>query len=176
MDPIKDFETASKNILAFLKGEMQKIRSNRPSPGLVEDVKVDAYGQVMTVNQLATINVVPPRELIISPWDKSILPAIEKAVSQNNSGLSISADGNIIRVSLPSLTTERRDELAKMVKALVEENRIKMRLERDKVQKIINTLPEDQKFKQKDELQKKVDRFNEEADQLTAEKLRELNE
>jgi ribosome recycling factor len=176
MDPIKDFQSSTENILAFLKSEMQKIRSNRPSPGLIEDVKVDAYGDAMTVNQLATINIVPPRDLVISPWDKSILPNIEKAISQNNSGLSVSTDGAIIRVTLPSLTEERRDELAKLVKSLAEENRIKMRLERDKAQKIINTFPEDQKFKQKDELQKRVDKFNEEVDRLVKEKLGEIDE
>jgi len=176
MDPIKDFQSSSENILAFLKSEMQKIRSNRPSPALVEDVKVEAYGDVMTINQLATINIVPPRELIISPWDKNILSNIEKAISQNNSGLSVSADSAVIRVALPSLTEERREELAKIVKSLAEENRIKMRLERDKAQKIINTFPEDQKFKQKDELQKRVDKFNEEVDRLVKEKLGEIDE
>jgi ribosome recycling factor len=176
MDPVKDFETISKEILAFLKSEIQKIRSNRPNPGLVEDIKVDVYGQILTVNQLATINILPPRELVISPWDKSVLSNIEKAINQNNSGLSVSADGNVIRVALPSLTEERRSELAKLVKSLVEEHRIRMRLERDKFQKIINTFPEDQKFKQKEELQKKVDKFNKESNQLIEEKIKELDE
>lgn len=176
MDPIKEFETASNEIIAFLKGEIRKIRSNRPNPELVESVKVEVYDQTLTINQLATINVVPPRELVISPWDKSILPQIEKAIRQNNSGLSVSADGNLIRVTLPNLTDERRAELAKLVKSIIEENRIKMRNIRDKIQKIINEFPEDQKFRQKDELQKRVDKFNQEADRLTGEKIKEFNE
>jgi ribosome recycling factor len=116
----------------------------------------------------------PPRDILISPWDKSTIPAITKAIEDEGLGLGIAADSNGVRLTMPELTNERKQELVKLIKSIGEENRIKMRAARDKSVKELNTLPEDEKFKSKDDLQKLVDNFNERIDTLIKEKIAEL--
>ncbi|MBZ1348857.1 MAG: ribosome-recycling factor [Candidatus Liptonbacteria bacterium] len=176
MEPLKEIEQLIKDILIWLKEEFSKIRSNRPSSKFIEHIKVNYTDGVYSINQLASIGVVPPREIIVSPWDTSLVSIISKAIESSGLGLKATPEGNIIRVHLPSLTEERIKELTKLIKSLAEEARIKMRLARDKVVKKINESPEDQKFKFKNNLQKMVDKFNDEIDTIVELKIKELNE
>ncbi len=177
MDPLKEMEQMTSGIISWLKEEFMKIRSNRPTTRLVERVKVDYMGSVLELNQLASLSIQAPRDIIISPWDKSAIPVITKAIESENLGLGITADSSGIRLSMPELTIERRDELVKLVKSVAEENRIKMRSGRDKYIKAVNAIPdEDEKFRSKDNLQKIVDKFNAEVDSLVAGKIEELNQ
>jgi len=176
MDPLKEMELKTAEILNYLKDEFSKVRSNRPTTRLVERVKVDYMGSILELNQLASLSINHPRDIIISPWDRTLIPAITKAIEAENFGLGISADSSGIRLTMPDLTSDRRDELVKLIKSMAEENRIKMRASRDKVIKAINAIAdEDEKFRSKDDLQKVVDRFNAEVDNLVKAKTEELN-
>lgn len=176
MDPLKEMELKTTEIIAYLKDEFSKIRSNRPTTRMVERVKVDYMGSTMELNQLSSLSLNPPRDIIVSPWDKSAIPLITKAIEAENLGLGISADSSGIRLTMPELTSERRDELVRLVKSIAEENRIKMRSSRDKIIKAINAITdEDEKFRSKDGLQKIVDKFNAEVDSIVETKIEELN-
>jgi ribosome recycling factor len=175
MDPLKEMENVMKEIIAFIKEEFSKIRSNRPTTKLVEHIKVDYMGSEMQINHIATLSINPPRDIVISPWDKNAIPLITKAVESSNIGLGITADSSGIRLTMPELTLERKNELSRLVKSIAEENRIKMRGQRDRIMKALNDLPEDEKFRGKDGLQKLVDKFNAEIDALVESKIVELN-
>lgn len=175
MDPLKEMEGVMKEIVAYVKEEFSKIRSNRPTTKLVEHIKVDYMGAEMQVAHIASLSINPPRDILVAPWDKNAIPVITKAIEAANLGLGIAADSSGIRLTMPELTSERKVELVKIVKNIAEENRIKMRGQRDKIIKAINALPEDQKFKGKDDLQKLVDNFNKEIDDMVDSKIEELN-
>jgi ribosome recycling factor len=174
MDPLKEMSSKMDEIITFIKDEFSKIRGNRPTTRLVEHIKVQYMETEMQLSHIATLGISPPRDIIVSPWDKSAIPIITKAIEDEGTGLGITADSNGIRLTMPELTGERKQELVKLIKAIAEENRIKMRSARDKVVKDLNSLPEDQKFKGKDNLQKLVDDFNKKIDSLVEEKTTEL--
>lgn len=176
MDPLKESKQLIDEIVNRLKEEAVKIRSNRPTPKLVEHIKVEYLDQMLTVNQLGSIGIIPPKEITIAPWDPKSAPSIIKAIEAENLGLSIRFDNNIIRASLPSLSDERAKEMTKLIKSLAEESRIRMRSGRDKIIKKINELPESQRFKMKEDLQKIVDQFNEQVEKIIEDKIKELSE
>lgn len=174
MDPLKEMLIKMNEIISFVKEEFQKIRSNRPTTRLVEHIKVSYMGSEMQVAHIASLSINPPRDIFISPWDKSAIPAITQAIENEKLGLGIVADSNGVRLTMSELTNERKQEIIKLVKSIAEENRIKMRSARDKIVKELNTLPEDQKFRGKNDLQKLVDDFNEKIDILVKEKITEI--
>ena len=161
---------------------MQTLRSNRPSPKMVEDIKVDYYGQLMPIKQLGSISIVPPREIDISVWDGGAVNAVAKAIETSSLQLTANIDGNLIRINLPTLTDERRKELDKAIRKMAEEVRIRIRGSRDEINKEIKrledagSLSEDIAFKKKEEAQRFVDKFNNEIELLLANKLREISE
>lgn len=181
-DIIKDLGTKLQVISGVLKQEFTGIRASRPTPRLVEDIKVEIYGQQMTVKQLGAISVTPPRDIDISVWDKNALIPIVKAIEGAKLGLTPSADGNVIRMHLPSLTDERRKELEKLARGIAEQSRIRVRGARDDFNKKVEQdfkekqIGEDQKFKLKKQIQDAVDKINREIEVLLEAKIREINE
>lgn len=179
---LKQLETKLKLLLDSLRIEFQTIRSGRPSPRMVEDILVEAYGQTMPVKALGSISVVPPREIQISVWDKSAVNAVAKAIETSSLKVPANTDGNLIRINLPQLTDERKKELEKVVRKMTEETRIKVRGARDEANKEIkrmeedNKLSEDAAFKQKEEVQKSVDKVNGEIEMLLLNKIKEIFE
>jgi len=174
---IKDFEKKLQNIITGFKNEISGIRANRPSPKLIEDIKVNYFDQIMTVKQLGSIAIVPPREINISIWDKGAVAPIAKAIESSGLGLSANIDGNLIRLNLPQLTDERRQELIKLIKSLSENSRIKIRSSRDDVNKKAKALPdEDQKFKAMKKTQEMVDKYNKEVENNLLAKIQEIND
>ncbi len=179
---LKKFEDELKNILNHLQEELRGVRSNRPSVQLLEDVRVDYYGQPMTVKQLGSLSIQPPRDILVSVWDKAAVGAVSKAIETTKAGFSVSTDGNVIRVSLPPLTDERRAELTKLVKKMAEETRISIRGQRDEMMKKIKTaedgkeISEDAAFRYKEKAQKMVEDTNKGVETATENKLRELSE
>jgi len=151
--------------IEFLKKEFMKIKTSRATPAMVEDVIVDCYGQKLPVKQLGNISTPQPRLITIDPWDKSILPEIEKAI-RNQSSLSPVVDGEVIRINIPPLSEEQRKEYLKIINDKTEEARISVRLHREKIWKEIQELeregeiPEDDKFRAKDDLQELIDDYN----------------
>ena len=113
--------------VARARQEFASIRTGRAAPALVERITVEAYGEEMTLQQLASFNVPEARQLLITPFDKSNLGAVEKAIQTSDLGLTPSNDGNTIRLTFPPLTEERRKELVKIVRHMAEEGRIAVR-------------------------------------------------
>lgn len=176
MEYLKELEQKFITRLAKFKEELASIRTNRPTPKLVDSIKAEYAGQFLAINQLGSIGIEPPRSIIITPWSNETAPSITKAIEAANIGVSAAQQGNIIRVTLPELTEERRQELAKAVGGIAEQTRIKMRIERDEVNKIINKESDkDEKFRAKERLQKLVDSFNEEIDSILEAKINEIS-
>lgn len=179
---LKDFESKLQVVLGKLKEDFSTLRTNRPTTKLIEDIKVDYYGQMMPLKTLGSIGINPPREINVSPWDKNALGPISKALEGANLGMSPTVDGNIIRLNLPPLTQERKLEMVKFVKKVAEEIRIKIRLERDEVNKRIKEaeekkqIGEGEKFKFKSKVQEIVDKSNEEIEKMVEVKIKEIQE
>lgn len=183
MNPyLKDLEAVLSKIFEKLKTDLAAIRSNRPSVALVEEVKVNYFDQWLTVKQLGSLAIAPPRDILITVWDKQAVAAVMQAIENAHIGISLSSEGNVIRASLPALTEERRAEFTKLAKKIVEEARIKIRHSRDETIRHIKTaernqeMNEDDAFKEKEQAQKIVDKANSKVKELLEEKLRELAE
>ena len=174
---IKEFAEKLSGITGSLKEEVSNFRTNRPTAKLVENIKVDYMGNAMPIKQVATITIEMPRDIIVSPWDKGILPQIEKAILDEKMGLSASAQGASVRVKLPDLTEERRAELIKVVKSTGESAKIRIRMARDEFNKKLKELKdEDEKFRGKEAIQKQVDIANKAVDSMLEAKIREIEE
>lgn len=182
MDFVKDLEGVARPVIEGLKTELSGIRANRPHSGLVEDIKVEYLEQQMTLKQLGSISIVPPREIDINVWDGGALAAVVKAIETSGRGLTANVSGNLIRINLPTMTDERRVELTKLIKNMVEQVKIRIRALRDDANKKVEAafkakaLSEDQKFKTKDQVQKVVDKTNADIENTLAGKLKEINE
>jgi len=164
-----DFKTFDGKVVAakeWLVREYRGLRTGRASPAILDSVSVSAYGSMMPLKQLATIGVEDARTLRVQPFDVSTLKDVERAISAEDLGVGTASDGVVVRVTFPELTAERRVQLVKLAKAKLEEARATMRVARDEAWKEIQTqekesiLTEDDKFRLKDELQKKVDAAN----------------
>ncbi len=167
-------------VVQNLKQELQTLRSNRPSPKMVEDIKVEYYGQFTPINQLGSISVVPPREIDIQVWDTNAVSAIAKAIEASSLNVPANTTGNLIRINLPQLTDERKQALEKVVRKVVEESRIRVRGVREDANKEIRKaeeekkLSEDAAFKEKEAVQKAVDGVNAEIEKLLEDKIHEI--
>lgn len=176
MEDLKEFQNQINALLSSFKEEISVLRTNRPSPKIIENIYVNYMEQNMQIKQLGSISVEMPRDIIVTLWDKSLIPVVTKAIETANLGLSVSAGENMVRAKLPELTTERRGEIIKLVKATAEETRIKMRRQRDDINKSVSAeVDRDLKFKNKEELQKKVDQFNDGIDKMIEDKIKELS-
>ncbi len=168
--------------LEDFQDQLGTVRTGRASPTILNPVKVDYYGSKLPINQLATISVPEPRLITITPWDKSSLEAIEKAILTSELGLSPSSDGNIIRLALPSLTEERREELVKQVQEMAEENRVQIRNIRREANDGIEGmeeaegLSEDEVRRGKAEVQEMTDEFIDKIEEALEEKITEVRE
>ena len=166
--------------IEYLKGELNKLRVGRATPAMVEDLEIECYGQKMSLKQLANISTPQPRLIVIQPWDKSILGGIEKEISQSSLGLAPIVDGDLIRITIPQLSEERRRELTKILSEKVEEARVSIRHKREEAWKEIQEgerageIREDDKFRGKDELQKVIDEYNEKVEEMRKNKESEI--
>jgi len=165
-----------------LKDEFKKIRSGRASASLVEGVMVDYYGNRMPLKQLATISVPEPRLIVIQPWDKGALSAIEKAFHKSDLMLTPNNDGKVVRISTPPLTEERRKELVKVAKGKAEDARIAIRnIRRDGNEEVKTAekggaVSEDLSKKAQDEIQKLTDDFIKKINEVLEGKEKEVME
>lgn len=179
---ITNLKDEIEKILSFFQEEMSGIRSNRPHSGLLENIKIDYMGSLIPLKQMATISVSQPNSLLVQPWDKSSLPACEKAIISANLGVSTANEGSHIRVILPTLSAERRQELVKLAHKKSEESKVHSRRLRDdarkEVQKIFDSkeIGEDDKFKIQDDIQKEIDNFSKKIDELVKIKEGELSQ
>ena len=139
-----------KSIAAF-EVELAKVRTGRAHPSLLDHIKVNCYDSEMPIAQMATVSVADGRTLAITPWDKAIIPKIERALITAEMGLNPSTAGTVIRVTLPSLTEERRGEFVKLVRALAEDARVAVRNIRREANANIKTLLKDKDIAEDDE-------------------------
>jgi ribosome recycling factor len=175
-------EDQMKKAIEALRKEMANIRTGRATPGLIEKIMVEHYGVATPLNQLSSITVAEARLLVVKPWDKGAFSAIEKAIQKAELGLNPSNDGQVIRVSIPPLTEQRRKDMVKVVKAKVEEGKISVRnVRRDHIADLKEMLKE-KMISEDDEkrAQEKIDhlttRYTQEADEVGQHKEKEVLE
>ena len=158
---IQSFQAESEKVLAHLKLEFSKLQTGRANPAMVEHVMVDAYGQKQELRAVAGITIQDGRTIVVQPWDRSILQSVEKALQTANLGASPVNDGVVIRISLSSMTEERRKQLQKFVHQLAEDARVSIRKHRQGTHDTIKTeKDEDIRETMLQELQKSVDEQN----------------
>ena len=166
--------------VAVLQEEFSGIRAGRANPHILDKLQVEAYGGMSPLNQLGNVSVLDARCLVISPWDKSLLKAIEKAILQSNIGLNPTNDGKVIRLIFPDLTEERRREIAKQIKGLAEEAKVAARNIRreamDSLKKMKNAkeISEDECAACEKDVEKVVSKCMERIEKHTAEKEKEI--
>ncbi len=155
-----------KSVEEWLKKEYAGIRTGRATPAVLDSVKVESYGTLVPVSSVGSITISDARSLMVTPWDKAQIKDVEKAIVNSNLGLSVSANEQGVRVTFPELTAERRASLLKLLKERLEQARVTMRGERDKVWHDIQTkektgeVSEDEKFRFKGEMEKTIDACN----------------
>jgi ribosome recycling factor len=177
----KPLDTKLAGAKEWLSREYQGLRTGRATPSILDGVKVSAYGSMMPLNQVGTIRIEDARSLMIQAFDPSIIKDIEKGISAADLGVGVGSDAAGVRVTFPELTGERREQLIKLAKAKLEDARTTVRGGRDECWKDIQeqekegTLTEDDKFRLKDEMQKKVDAMNSELEKIFEKKETEMH-
>ncbi|WP_127531919.1 ribosome recycling factor [Paenibacillus kobensis] len=177
----KDAEERMDKAIGALKRDLATLRAGRATPALLDRIQVEYYGAMTPVNQLANINTPDSRTLLLQPWDKSSVSAIEKAIMKSDLGLTPSNDGSTIRLSIPPLTEERRSELVKLTKKFGEEAKVAIRNIRrdanDDIKKLEKTtISEDESRRHQDDIQKATDRFVAEVEKVLSAKEKEIME
>jgi ribosome recycling factor len=162
------------------KRELAKLRVGKATPSLLENIRVEAYGTPTPLNQVGSIGAPEPRLLVIQPWDKNLVGAIEKAIRASDLGLNPSNDGQVIRVPIPALTEERRKELVKVAKHYAEEGRVAVRMARRDANEALKKALKDGKLTEDDErkalekIQKLTDQKIKDLDDILASKETEI--
>ncbi|MBU1912912.1 MAG: ribosome recycling factor [Candidatus Omnitrophica bacterium] len=177
---IHDTEEKLKKAVDSTLREFSEIRTGRANPSIVEGIMVECYGTHMPMKQVGTISVPEPRLITIHPWDQSNIQAIEKAILKSELGITPVNDGKLIRISIPTLTTERIEELKKILHRLAEQGRVSIRtVRRDSIAAVdklesSKQIPEDAKFKSHDDIQKLTEKYTKKIDELLITKEKEL--
>ncbi|MGF1651220.1 MAG: ribosome recycling factor [Hyphomicrobiaceae bacterium] len=178
---IKEFDRRMGGVIDTLKRDFGGLRTGRASSKLLEPVVVEIYGQKMPINQVGTISVPEPRMITVQVWDRASVSATDRAIREANLGLNPSIDGQILRMTIPELTKERRQELAKLAAKYAETARVAVRNVRRDANELLKKLEKDSSISQDDhrreqeKVQQLTDRFIKDIDQLLATKDTEIN-
>jgi ribosome recycling factor len=181
-DVLRDAETRMKGAINALEEDLATIRTGRASPKLVEKLPVDYYGTPTPLQQLATIAIPEPQLITIRPFDPSSISTIERAIQSSELGLTPSNDGKLVRLTLPPLNEERRQDLAKIVQRRMEEAKVAVRnIRRDTLDDLRELekekmVSEDDFFRGKDDLQKLTDRYSQDVEEIGMRKEQEIME
>lgn len=175
-------DEAKKNMqsaINFLTKELEKIRAGKANPAMLTGVKIDYYGTPTDISQTANITTPDARSIVIQPWDKNIIGAINKAILDSNLGFTPRHEGDLLRISVPPLTEERRKQLTKEAKTIVENAKVNVRNARrnvmDKIKKLKDqSVPEDEVKQVEKELQDTTDKFISDCDKIYTEKEKEI--
>ncbi|MBD7910443.1 MULTISPECIES: ribosome recycling factor [Clostridium] len=179
-DVIKNSEEKMKKTISVLKGDLQTMKAGRANPTMLDRIQVDYYGSPCPLTQVANVSAPEPRVLMITPWEKTILKDIEKAILKSDLGLNPSNDGSVIRLIIPELTEETRKNLVKNVKKTGEEAKVAIRsIRRDANEKIKGMkkngdISEDEVKKGEDDVQKITDSYVKEVDAIITAKEKEI--
>lgn len=172
---LEEAEDGMKGAINHLEKEFLKIRAGKASPSMLEGVIVDYYGSPTPIEQTANINTPDPRQIIVQPWDKSILPLIDKAIQAANLGFNPSNEGEVLRIIVPAVTEERRRDLVKQAKTEVEKCKVSIRNARRSANDFTKSLekdglPEDESKRVQDKVQSLHDVYIDKADKLISAK------
>lgn len=179
---LKETEQKMKKAVEVVRQEFVKIRTGKATTALLDGIKVDYYGSVMPLNQVATVSTPDIRLITVTPWDKSMIAPIEKAILTANLGLNPTNDGTVIKVPIPPLNEERRRDLVKLIKKFAEDGRIAIRnVRRDAIEHLKKSekeehFSEDERKRGEEEVQKLVDKYIKEIDTLVSIKEKEIME
>jgi len=179
---LKEIEDSMKKTIEATKRELSELRSGRANPKMVEGIKVNYYGTPTLLKEIATIGVPEARMIVINPFDPSSVKDVEKAILHSDLGITPVSDGKIIRLIVPPLSEERRQELIKMAKKICEEGKVSIRTVRREGKEKIKSLEkgkkisEDERFKAEEELQKLTNKHIEETDKILGQKEKDLKE
>ncbi len=177
---LKDTKEGMEKSIKSLQTDLQKMRTGRASPALLDDVRVESYGSQMPLSKVATVATPEPRLITVNPFDKSLLSAIEKSILISGLGLTPNSDGKVIRIPIPALSEERRKDIVKQVKKAGEEGKVAVRHHRQeantssKQSQKDKGWSEDQVKKANDEVQKLTDTYIKKVDELCAAKEKEI--
>ena len=168
---INEAEESMENAIDHLNKEFQKIRAGKASPQMLEGVKVDYYGVQTPIEQTANINTPDPKQIIVHPWDKNMVPIIEKAIQAANLGFNPKNEGEILRINVPPITEERRKELVKKAKQESEDTKISIRNSRRAANDMAKDLekegtPEDEVKRLQDEIQELTNKYTKQVDEM----------
>lgn len=177
MEIVEQFKQKTAAIIKSLQKTLKGIRTNRPSTSLVEDIKIEYHGESTPLKHVSSVSVSPPREIVIRVWEDDMVKKVTKAIEESDLELSPNVDDEgVVRIFLPELSNERREELTNYVKKKVEKYRIQVRKIREefnkKVEKMFDEdeIGEDAKFRLKEEIQKETDKTNEKIEELFEQK------
>jgi ribosome recycling factor len=177
IDDVKaDAEDRMSKAIDALKRELATVRTGRATPTLVDRVEVDYYGAMTPLNQLAGLSAPEARLLVIQPWDKGSINAIERAIRTSDLGLNPTNDGELIRIAIPALTEERRQEMVKVVRSKVEDSRVAIRnIRRDSISQVKELMQEkmiseDDERRAEQDIQNLTDKYVEQAETVGKEK------
>ena len=179
---LKDSESRMQKSIESTRIDLQSIRTGRANPAVLERVEVDYYGSKMPLTQVATVTAPEARMLVVSPWDKGALPAIERAIMKSGLGLNPSSDGTIVRLLIPQLTEETRKNLIKQVHKRIEEGKVAARnIRRDAIEELRTLkkngdIGEDEEKRTEGDVQKITDKYVHELDAMQKHKEDELLE
>ena len=177
---INEIKPELDKVINFLERELSKVHTGRATPALVEDVIVDCFGQKFPLKQLAAISIPESKQILIQPWDKSYIEGIVSALEKTGIGANPVVDKEVIRINLPSLTQEYRNNLSHVISEKQEEARITIRHWREECWAEIQAktkageIREDDKFRAKDDLQDLVDEYNEKIEKMGEDKKKEI--
>ncbi len=177
---IQDKRQDFQKVIEHINQDISGVRTNRATPSLIENIKVDIYGSKMPVNQIASISCPEPKQLLVEPWDKTVLKNIEKAIETASIGLVIKNEGNFLRLSIPSMTEETRKEIIKMLREKIENGKISLRGLRDKIKEEIikqeknKEISEDEKYSLIEELDKITREYNDQVEEIGEKKEKEI--
>ena len=179
---VADAEERMKKALEAVRRELTGIRTGKATPQLLDTVRVEAYGQHVSLKEVGQVSAPEPRLLVVQPWDKSLVKAVSRAIQTSDLGLNPTDDGQVVRIPVPALTEERRKDLVKLVAKLVEEGRVHMRQVRHDLNKDIRhqqdagEISEDDAKRLGAEVQKLTDRYVGMADEVLKKKTAEVME
>lgn len=182
MPTIKQAREQMEAAVDAMRREFASVRTGKATPALLDTVRVEAYGSKVPINQVATVNTPEPRLIVIQPWDKSVMPDIERAIQTADLGLNPSNDGNVIRVPIPPLSEERRKDMVRLLHKMAEEGKVSVRHARQEANKEIkqrehdHDISEDEARRQQDEVQRLTDEYVSRIDELMATKEAEILE
>ena len=161
-----DLKESFEDTLKGLARELSKLRTGRANLGMLDGVRVEFYGQMVPINQVATMKIADARLIVIQPWDKSVIATVEKAIASSDLGFNPSNDGTVIRVPVPALTGERRQELVKVARKVGEEHKISLRNSRRDANDMLKALEKDSEITE-DDLHRGLGKLNQLTEEFT---------